>query len=168
MKRYVMAAIVAPVLVLGGQNVALAQSGTTVETSPVSFTLTAETCQYLSPGTVIEGSGTQRSVTTTRTNRQGVVVVQNATHSSGTATDQDGNVYQFTYSNQFRVNESEPGLYTGRMTDHFGLAGAGPERLSNGFVANVTTNFETFSFDPIIAYGDPISFPEGETHCDPL
>ena len=77
----------------------------------------------------------------------------------------------FLYSNTFRVSDTtaDPGVFAGTMNDAFSLAGPGPARLSNGFTAHITTDFATFfTFDPIRAYGDPISFPEGEEHCDPL
>lgn len=168
MRRYAAAAIAAPVLVVASSLPAAADSDTTVERSRVTFTLTSETCSHLSPGTVIEGKGTQRSVTTTWTGRDGAEVIRNNTQISGKAWDQDDNVYRFHYSNRFRVTETEPGLYSGRMTDHFRLTGAGPERLNNGFVALITTDFQTFTFDPIKSFGDPISFPDGAAHCDPL
>jgi hypothetical protein len=55
------------------------------------------------------------------------------------------------------------------MTDHFSLSGSGPATLTNGFTARITTNFDdVFVFDPIHAFGDPITFPDGEEQCDPL
>jgi hypothetical protein len=111
------------------------------------------------------------SITSERTDRNGVTTVMDTTHTRGTATDQAGNTYVFVYSNEFRVSNStaDPETFTGLMTDHFTLAGPGPARLSNGFTARLTTDLSTFFlFDPIHSVGDPISFPEGEAHCDPL
>ena len=92
-------------------------------------------------------------------------------HARGTATDQNGNVYVFNYSNEFRVSNSvaEPDSYSGLMTDAFSLTGSGPAHLNNGFVADISTSdFKSFTWAPRSAHGDPISFTTGETHCDPL
>ncbi len=136
----------------------------------MSFVLTSETCSNLPAGTTIEGTGTEKSITRTRTDASGVTTIANTSIAHGTATDQDGNAYVFLYSNEFRVSNStaDPDLFTGLMNDHFSLSGPGPAKLSNGFTARITTDFLGFTFDPIRAHGDPISFPEGIGHCDPL
>ena len=143
-----------------------------IETSTVSFTLSSATCPNLPSGTTIEGSGTEKSITTERTDARGVTMIMNATHTHGTATDQDKNVYVFDYSNEFRVSNTvdDPDLFLGMMTDHFGLAGPGPAKLNNGFAARVSFSegFSLFSADPISSHGDPIGFPGGDAHCDPL
>ena len=137
----------------------------------MSFVLSSATCSNLSPGTTTNGSGTETSITTTKTDRNVVTKIVNSTHAHGTATDQDGNTYVFQYSNEFRVSNTaaDQSLFSGLMTDHFSLAGNGPARLVNGFMAVFTTDFGSFfSFQPIRAQGDPISFPDGTAHCDPL
>jgi hypothetical protein len=146
-----------------------AVGSTTVERLPVSWKLSSDTCTNLPAGTTVEGTGTMKSITRERTSAGGVTTVSNTTTATGTATDQDGNTYVFLYSNTFRVANStaDPGVFTGMMNDAFTLAGPGPAKLSNGFTARIT-DFATFTLDPIRAYGDPISFPEGEEHCDPL
>jgi hypothetical protein len=144
-----------------------AQAAAQVDTFPVTWTLTSEVCPNLPAGTTITASGVETSVTSSPARPGGFLV--NATHAQGTATDQDGNVYVFIYSNEFRVTPRADGSFVGLMTDHFSLSGAGPATLSNGFVAHITTDFATFfSFDPISAHGNPITFPEGEEVCDPL
>ena len=96
----------------------------------------------------------------------------NATHTHGTSTDQAGNVYVFNYSNTFRVSNTiaNPDVFSGLMTDHFSNSGSGPAKLNNGFVANITASadFSTFVVIPITSFGDPLGFPEGTPHCDPL
>jgi hypothetical protein len=96
----------------------------------------------------------------------------NATHAHGTATDQDGNEYVFDYSNEYRISNTvaNPDLFTGLMTDHFSNSGSGPAKLNNGFVAQVSfsSGFTVFSAQPISSHGDPLSFPDGAAHCDPL
>jgi hypothetical protein len=166
-------AVVAVVLVLcQGTSASAAPGGATKVVSDVSFVITSESCSNLPDGTTIEGSGTLKSITTTRTDANGITTVRNTSHARGTATDQDGNTYVFLYSNEFRVSNSaaDPDMYSGLMTDHFSLSGPGPARLSNGFTARFTTDLvDVFTnFEPIHAHGDPISFPEGEAHCDPL
>jgi hypothetical protein len=127
-------------------------------------------CPYVPAGLTIDWSGPERQITTVRTDASGVTTVSVTSHASGKATDQDGNLYAFNYSNQFRVSnsaENQP-LFIGVMTDHFSLAGNGLQ-LINGFMATFTTNFvDQFSFQPIHVRGDPISFPDGQAHCDPL
>jgi hypothetical protein len=160
-------AVVAAVLVGAGR----AEAAATIEVSPVAFTITSQQCPNLPTGTTIEGSGNLRSVTNERTSADGVTTVINSSHAIGTATDQDGNVYRFVYSNEFRASNTSDNeaLFSGRMTDHFSLSGPGPARLSNGFVADFTTDFATFfTFDPLQEHGNPISFPEGAAMCDPL
>jgi hypothetical protein len=54
------------------------------------------------------------------------------------------------------------------MVDSFSLAGRGPARHHNGFLARFTFDSTSFSLQPIHSRGDPISFPDGAAHCDPL
>jgi hypothetical protein len=125
-------------------------------------------CSNLPSGTVLSGSGTGKSITTTRTDRNGVEIVENSTHSHGTATDQDGNTYVFNYSNEFRATLDDEGVLSGLMSDSFVVAGSGPARLNNGFVGHfVLSSF--FSLPVVISsHGDPLDFATGDTHCDPL
>jgi len=139
--------------------------------TPRDFELSWETCPNLPTGTTLNGSGIESSITIERTDASGVTTLINATHTHGTTTDQDGNVYVFDYSNQFRVSNTvaDPDTFTGLMTDHFSNSGSGPAKLNNGFVANLTTDFTTFfTFDPISSFGDPLNFDDGSALCDPL
>ena len=147
-----------------------AQASPLVETFDVEFTLSSATCSNLPGGTTLTGSGTARSITIERTNASGVTTFMNMTHAHGTSTDQAGNVYVFDYSNEFRVSNStsDPDVFSGLMTDHFSNSGSGPAKLSNGFVANVTFTPDSFVVMPISSFGDPLSFPDGAPHCDPL
>ena len=170
MKRLVMAAITFIALAVGVTSAAAANGGATVDTFPVNFVLSSAACSYLPTGTTVTGSGTETSITTSRTDSNGVTTIVNATHAKGTATDQDGNVYVFNYSNEFRVSDAA-GPFSGLMTDSFSLAGSGPASLHNGFVAELTTtDFLSFSWNVRHASGDPISFATGTVvaHCDPL
>jgi hypothetical protein len=170
LRRLVLTAVAAAVLLLPGSAVA-GGGTTTVEPFPANFTMSWLTCPNLPEGTTIEGTGTGRSVTTTKTDRRGITTVFNSSVAPGTATDQDGNRYRFLYSNQFRVSNTtaDRDLYSGFMVDLFVLKGDGPARLRNGFLARITTDLgDLFTFDPIFAFGDPINFATGEAVCDPL
>jgi hypothetical protein len=164
------AALALVALTAGGTSAVAANGGATVDTLPVSFVLSSADCSELPAGTTITGSGTETSVTTVRTDGNGVTTIENATHAHGTATDQDNNVYVFNYSNEFRASDAT-GPFSGLMNDAFSLAGNGPAGLHNGFTAEFTTaNFLSFSWDVRRASGDPISFSTGAVvaHCDPL
>src|SRR5213595_2092391 len=145
-----------------GVSSAWAGLGGPPSVSTVSFVggagLSSATCQYVPAGTTISWTGPETASTIVRTDRSGVTTVQIVSHASGTATDNHGNSYAFNYSNAFRVTNSvgDPGTFTGTMTDHFSLAGPALQ-LSNGFNANLVTDFSTFfSFDFINTRGDPI------------
>jgi hypothetical protein len=169
MSRSVVTAIGVVALALSLGSLVAASEGATVETSPVSFVLTSATCSDLPSGTELTASGTQKSITRTRTDRDGVVTVLNSTHAHGTATDQDGNTYVFDYSNEFRAT-LDGGVYSGFMTDAFALAGRGPAHLNNGFVGHFVSDFSSFFTVPdlVASHGDPLDFVTGEGHCDPL
>jgi hypothetical protein len=159
--------VVSVALSLG--SIVVASNGATVETFPVSFVLTSDMCSNLPTGTELIGSGTAKSITTTRTDGDGAVIVGNATHAHGTATDQDGNTYVFNYSNEFRAT-LDGDVYSGLMTDAFALTGQGPARLNNGFVGHFVSDFSSFFTVPdvISSHGDPLDFVTGDVHCDPL
>jgi hypothetical protein len=154
----------------GGSAIAANGHGASIETTPVSFVMSSATCPNLPSGTTVTGAGPEKSTTIDK-QRHGVETTINTTHAHGRATDQDGNSYVFNYSNHFRASNTaaNPDQFAGKMVDSFSLAGSGPAKLHNGFLATFTTDFSTFfSFDPIHARGDPIGFPDGAAHCDPL
>ena len=172
MKRLATIAAIAMTLLVA-LPVAAAKGEIVIETIPMTFApLNSDTCQFLPDGTEISWSGTGTSITRTSTDASGVTTIRNVTHANGVATDQDGNSYRFNYANSFTFSNSaaDPGVFSGKMVDAFSLAGPGGVGLHNGFVAIVTTDFATFSWDVITTRGDPISFATGpvEAHCDPL
>lgn len=165
------------VAVIGGAcltaGAASAGLGGPPTTSTVSFVggagLSHATCEFVPVGTTINWTGPERSQTIVRTDASGVTTISVVSHASGRATDNHDNSYAFDYSNAFRVSNSvaDPDTFTGTMTDHFSLAGPSLQ-LSNGFIANLTTDLATFfSFDFINSRGDPID-SQGNAHCDPL
>jgi hypothetical protein len=172
MKRLAIAAAAVMSLVFGAGTVVAADGGAVIEILPVSFELSSDICLNLPDGTLITGSGTTKSISTSRTDRTGVETLGNTTHAHGFATDQVGNSYVFNYSNEFRISNTVANrtVFSGMMTDSFSLAGQGPARLHNGFVAVFTTDsaFTSFSFKPLHARGDPIDFQTGAARCDPL
>jgi hypothetical protein len=159
-------------LLLSAGTAAAAGGPAVVETVELTFApLTSETCPNLPDGTSITWSGTGTSITRVRTDGSGVTTVANTTEAHGFASDQDGNTYAFNYNNSFRVSNStdDPGVFTGTMIDSFALGGNGPAKLSNGFVAELTTDLETFfEFNPLHSRGDPLDFETGTAMCDPL
>jgi hypothetical protein len=169
MRRFVVTTVGVVSVALSLGIVAAASQEATVDTFPVSFVLTSTTCSNLPSGTELMGSGTGKSITTTRTDQDGVVTVRNSTHSHGTATDQDGNTYVFNYSNEFRATV-DGDVFSGFMTDAFAVAGPGPARLNNGFVGHFVSDFSSFFTVPevISSHGDPLDFVTGAVHCDPL
>jgi hypothetical protein len=173
MKRLAILVVTAAAIAFGGTSALAAGGVTTIEQFPVSFTMSSATCPNLRAGTTIKGTGLETSITTTTTDkeRNDVTTIQNTSQARGTATDQSGNAYVFNYENSFRVSNSaaSPGVFSGRMTDSFTLAGVGPARLRNGFQAIVTTDFSTFfTFNPLSSFGDPLDFATGTARCDPL
>ena len=171
MKRLALVFVAIGSLVFGAATAAAANGGADVQTFPVSFVMSSAECSNLPAGTTVTGMGTEKSITVTRTDANGVTMIVNSTHALGTATDQAGNSYVFNYNNEFRASDSTatPGVFSGLMSDHFSLAGSGPAKLSNGFLASISTDFSTFfSFDPLNSRGDPLDFATGTAHCDPL
>jgi hypothetical protein len=173
MKRLAITASAVLMLMLAGA-LPVAAAGATVETFPVTFTITSAQCSNLPAGTTITGSGMETSITTVRTDESGVTTIVNSTHAQGTATDNLGNTYVFNYANSFRVSNTvaTPDTFSGNMTDTFSLAGSGPAHLHNGFSAGLTSNdgFATVTWNVNNSRGDPISFASGPVvaHCDPL
>jgi hypothetical protein len=146
-------------------------AGQTTERSRVSFRLTSETCSRLPSGTVLRGSGRQRSTTTTITNANGTSTVVNYTRARGVARSTRGPRYRFDYQNSFAVTNTveNPALYTGTMFDVFELVRRGRTTLHNGFVATYTTDLgQSNTYTSLYAFGDPVEFPSGAAHCDPL
>jgi hypothetical protein len=173
-KRLATLALATAAVALGGTSALAADGGATIDEFPVSFTMSSATCPNLPAGTTIVGTGTMKSISTERTDKDGITTSHNASHAHGTATDQAGNTYVFNYENNYRVSNSaaNPLVFSGRMTDSFSLAGKGPAKLQNGFQAIFTIDFTTdpptFTFDPLNSRGDPLDFATGAAVCDPL
>jgi hypothetical protein len=139
----------------------------TGEVTQVEWTLPAGQCKLLPRSLKLTGKGTSRKYTTIGTDGSYTEVV----FVNGTARDNRGGKYKFDYSNTF-TTQTTVVPYTGLVTDYFSLKGKGAANgLHSAFLANFTLTSEdplVFSIDPIFATGDPISFPDGTPHCDPL
>ena len=175
MQRFIVLLIASIAVSVGSTSqAAAADGGATIDTFPVTFTVTSAQCGHLPPATTVNGSGTETSVTTTRTDQNGVTTIENSTHARGTATDNHDNAYVFNYSNSLHMSNTvaHPDRFSGAMTDTFSLAGNGPAQLHNGFAAWFTTDaaFSSVTWTVRMSRGDPISFAAGPvvSHCDPL
>lgn len=171
MKRMLLA-LLGLMLVLSPADAASAKGGPpATERSDVAFTIPAGQCPNLSAGTSIETtSGTLVSRTHTIVKR-GVTTTFNVTRAVGTAVDNEGNEYRFFYRNTLRVSGTGE-AFTGLMTDAFRLHG-GPERLTSGFTALVTSTGPTAEnvtgFTEVLSqHGDPYDFINFMPICDPL
>lgn len=169
MKRLALTAAGTAVFALVLGTAISARGGATIDEFPVSFVLTSGTCSNLPAGTVLTGTGTEKSITTF-TNRNGVPTLANSSHAHGTAIDQNGNVYVFNYANEFQGTFDNNGVLTATMNDSFIVAGSGPAKLSNGFLGTIVTDFVSFFTVPQVtrSHGDPLDFVTGDVHCDPL
>jgi hypothetical protein len=175
--RLIAASMAVLALAFGATTATAASSGAVVDDPLGGFTMSStETngfptgCEFLPDGVVISWEGTLHSVTLVKLEPNGAVTIQNTTTASGKAADEDDNEYAFSYSNQFKVTETTPGsgLFTGKMNDHFSLAG-NQINLNNGFTASFTTNFDdVFELEPSREFGSPLDFATGLPLCDPL
>lgn len=149
MKKAIVAGVVATTgaLLLAPEVAAAAPSAP----RPVAWTITAAQCPNLPTGTTITGTGTLTEV------QGGRVSIESAT---GTATDQAGNVYRWSYSFRAVSRSGDSELYV----DHFVVAGAGPATLNSGLVAVVSPD----GVDVIHEFGNPYNFETDTPICDPL
>ena len=120
-------------------------------------------------GTVVQGNGLKTDIVNVHVT--GGVTRQIVTsHAHGTATDQSGNTYAWSYSAQQNDTSSDGQNWAGSLVDHFSLAGSGPVHIVAGFVAAITRDGNTLlTITPSIVIGDPIGFTDPfPAHCDPL
>ncbi len=145
-------------------------SGSSPEPEAVTWTIDADSCSNVPEGTVIKGTGVL-TVRQKETTRDGAIRRKSVARAEGTATDQAGNTYRWSYENTLvqRNSAATPHLFAGEMSDAFRLRG-GPVTLRNGFEATAVDDLAagTFGIYPSSAYGDPFNFPSGPNRCDPL
>jgi hypothetical protein len=137
----------------------------------VTWTMDSTGCSLLPAGTVLNAAGVLYPEFTSKT-KKGVTTEHFDDHAEGTATDQNGVVYTWTYDNELteRNSANSPTLFSGKMTDKFRLKTQGATVLSNGFEAIYVEDRVggTFGIYPTSSYGDPFQFPSGPGRCDPL
>lgn len=120
-------------------------------------------CSQLPPGLVVSGTADLYVVTVVRVDKNGVTHVNINSRAHGTATDNEGGTYRYSYSSH-RSEEFPPGGFPVEIkwTDHFNLVGAGRTiQVHTGFVLRGTITESGFEMNFINTYGDPFS-------CDPL
>ena len=134
---------------------------------PVSFTITSSQCSSVPVGADVQGNGFQTDIA--RVQVTGSVMREIITsHAYGTAIDQLGNTYVWSYSAEQNATSSDGQNWAGSLVDHFSLAGNGPVHIVAGFVGSITYSATTFTITPSTVIGDPIDFAALSPHCDPL
>jgi len=134
---------------------------------PVSFTITSSQCSSVPAGANVQGNGFQTDIA--RVQVTGSVMREIITsHAYGTAIDQLGNTYVWSYSAEQNATSSDGQNWAGSLVDHFSLAGNGPVHIVAGFVGSITYSATTFTITPSTVIGDPIDFAALSPHCDPL
>jgi len=135
---------------------------------PVAFTITSSQCSSVPAGAnVVQGNGLQTDIARVQVTG-GVMREIITSHAYGTAIDQLGNTYVWSYSAQQNATSSDGQNWAGSFVDHFSLTGNGPVHIVAGFVGSVTYSATTFTITPSTVIGDPIDFATLSAHCDPL
>lgn len=134
---------------------------------PVSFTITSSQCSGVPAGANVQGNGVQTDIS--RVHVTGGVLREIVTsHAYGTAVDQLGNTYVWSYSFQQNATSSDGQNWAGSAVDHFSLTGNGPVHIVAGFVGSITYSATTYTVAPSTVIGDPLDFATLAPHCDPL
>ena len=139
---------------------------------PTDWVITGAACSTIPDDAVITGTGTNSLVIKERINQDGTATLMFTGKARGTAVDQDGNSYRWSYNNHERATNTlaAPDVYVGPITDSFVLSGQGPLRIRASFLGTITENLGlgTFAIVPTKVIGDPINFATNESHCDPI
>jgi hypothetical protein len=137
----------------------------------VAWTILGTNCDEIPDDNSLSGMGTMRTTTSTKTLDNGTVRMVSETIGSGTATDRDGNVYDWAYvgASKTRTSKAEPAVFRGIFDDFFEVSGSGPVTYVSTFKAHYAEEFGVFfEFIPIKSSGDPFAFPSGGGRCDPV
>jgi hypothetical protein len=135
--------------------------------TPVTFTLNStNACPNLPAGLTVYGSGENFTVFTTRTNKEGNIVIEQNSLTTGTATDSDGATYTFNYHGHTSMTVPPAGFpFSLRGTDHFNLVGDGQaSQLQMHFVGTATV----YSVNPFVATLSVINEHGTPFSCDPI
>ena len=134
---------------------------------PVTFTITSSQCSSVPAGADVQGTGLQTDIA--RVHVTGGVMREIITsHAYGTAVDQLGNTYSWSYTLQQNATSSDGQNWSGSAADHFSLTGNGPVHIVAGFVGSITYSANTFTITPSTVIGDPLDFATLAPHCDPI
>jgi hypothetical protein len=134
---------------------------------PVTFTITSSQCSSVPAGADVQGTGLQTDIA--RVHVTGGVTREIVTsHAYGTAVDQLGNTYVWSYSFMQNATSSDGQSWSGSVVDHFSLAGNGPVHIVAGFVGSIAYDANSLTITPSTVIGDPIDFADITPHCDPL
>ncbi|WP_280155534.1 hypothetical protein [Piscinibacter sp. XHJ-5] len=137
-------------------------------THTVTFTITSSQCASVPAGADVQATGIQTDIVREHAIAGGGTRQIVTSHAHGTATDQLGNTYVWSYSFQQNATSTDRQNWTGLVVDHFSLAGSGPVHIVAGFVGSVAFDANTFTITPTNVIGDPIGFDDISPHCDPL
>ncbi len=166
LSRPVLSAVVLVLLLLSVAPAAFAAQPTEF---PVEFTIDPAICSDIE--STVTGTGIWREVTNTRVGKDGLTYVVYTAMAHGTAVDEAGTTYRFTYANhQMYAMPNDGSPFEIRMNDQFNLVAAGGANdIHVGFVAIVTTtsptDFSSASFEFINQHGyEGPGFPP----CDPI
>jgi hypothetical protein len=155
------AAVVAAATAWAGVAAGGNAGSTTVLTMPVSFTLSAAVCDDITSD--VTGEGTAHVNLHESVDANGVVHFAITTVVNGTAEDENGGTYRFSYHNTEHFNFSGfPVLIY--ISDHFNLVGNGGANHSHSFfnlLISVADETDPGTFLRATAHGDPM-------HCDPI
>lgn len=170
MRRRLAVLAIAVVAALAGSTGAFAHGSDegSTEVGPADWTIPAGQCSLLPSGTELTGRGQIRTTTEFSVDPDGTAHVSVRSVASGTATDNQGGRYWWTYANTFKG--SQPGPAT--VTDHFVLLGFGKARLFSAFKWKLTYGPASDPMNPF-ADGDVTGFEElysigDPEHCDPI
>lgn len=170
MKRILIGALVA-VGGLAAPSAVADAAGATVDRFPVEWTVTADRCDQLPAGMTVTGTGDLIAINRFSTTPSGTTKWIGAAHATGTAVDNVGNQYQWSYTLNFNEETSAaaPAVFTGRIVDSFVLGGPGPAAYVTGFSGVIEEEFGvSFGITPTRVLGDPFDFPSGGGRCDPI
>ena len=165
MIKRLLVGVVAAATVASVTGTVASAAGTEKGEYDTAWTVMSATCDQIPPGTILTGIGHGHFTNNPRTNG----TFSGMAHATGTAVDQLGNVYHWSYTNNAVGTIDEAGVVTARMVDSFVVAGPGPSAYETGFKATfVEVPGVSFEITPTWVRGDPFDFDNPAGRCDPI